>query len=121
MPRLAPLLLALLTACEEVPVPAFHVEVEAPQAGVVAGTPALLRLLLTDALDDVPLEGAALEVVPWMPAHGHGVPDDVVVSERAAGWYMAEVTFTMPGDWELQIHIEHGGHDGDVTVPLQVP
>ncbi len=48
--------------------------------------------------------GAEITVVPWMPAHGHGVNEIPVITERGGGLYSAgNVMLIMAGHWELRI------------------
>ena len=90
------MLLALL-ACAQ---PELDVTVvsdpDPPIAGEVAST-----LTLTFS-DGTPVTGP-VEVVPWMPAHGHGISEDVVAEELEDGVYTTTFTYSMPGTWELQV------------------
>ena len=70
---------------------------EPPIAGEVT-----LSMVLTDPARDTSVAGAELSVVPYMPAHGHGIDGDVIVEERDDGLYQASWVFSMPGLWELE-------------------
>jgi len=61
--------------------------------------------------DDVPQGGCALEVKPFMPAHGHGANKDAVVTPAAEpGEYVVEpLDLFMPGLWEVRFTVECGG------------
>jgi YtkA-like len=51
----------------------------------------------------MPVDGLTLEVVPWMPAMGHGTSVVPVVSAAGRGIYVIdEVSLFMPGRWELR-------------------
>jgi hypothetical protein len=51
-----------------------------------------------------PVTGATLTVTPFMPAHQHGSPINVVVTEQADGTYdLNPVNLWMPGVWETTI------------------
>lgn len=89
-----------------------------PQPSVVGDN--RLELTLRDAQGD-PLEGATVEVSPWMPAHGHG-SKDVAAEESEAGHYGTdELHFNMPGVWELRIHVVSGETEGRLVATLEVP
>lgn len=57
-----------------------------------------------------PLEAAQLQVTPFMPAHDHGSPIQVVASAMPdAGQYKLEpVNLWMPGVWETTIRATAG-------------
>ena len=57
-----------------------------------------------------PLEGAQLQVTPFMPAHEHGSPIQVVATAMPdAGQYKLEpVNLWMPGVWETTIRATAG-------------
>jgi hypothetical protein len=63
-----------------------------------------------------PLVGAALEVRPWMPAHGHGgTVRPTVLAEDGGIYTIKNVLFYMAGHWELRSTI--GATDENVVVP----
>jgi hypothetical protein len=54
------------------------------------------------------LTGASVAVEPWMPAHGHGSPEEPVVEEASDGVYtVSNLVYSMPGHWEVRIDITH--------------
>ena len=60
--------------------------------------------------------GAKVDVVPWMPAMGHGVSEQAVVAEQGGGLYRAEnVVLSMGGRWELKVKVKKGAVE-DTTV-----
>lgn len=66
------------------------------------------EILLTvhDAETHEPKDGLTLTVEPWMPHHDHGSSAVPSVTAEGNGNYLVQnVVFTMPGDWELRIHI----------------
>ena len=65
-----------------------------------------------------PATGVTVGLVPWMPAHNHGIPQDVTVSEAGAGAYEATFAFSMPGSWELQLDLD--GEPGQDTARYEV-
>ena len=54
------------------------------------------------------LEGAQIEITPWMPEHGHGALWPPTVVEKGKGLYRAVIPLTMAGHWELRIRIQKG-------------
>jgi nitrogen fixation protein FixH len=68
-----------------------------------------------------PVEGASLEVKPWMPSHGHGSTETPVVSALGEGRYRATpVTFSMPGQWEVTILATSGTDKGEKKLSWNV-
>ena len=61
------------------------------------------------------LEGAQIEITPWMPEHGHGALWPPTVVEKGKGLYRAVIPLTMAGHWELRIRIQKGDRQ-DSTV-----
>lgn len=54
-------------------------------------------------LDGLAVDGATLEVEPWMATHGHGVSTSPTVEEVEAGHFeLKEVLLSMPGRWEIR-------------------
>ena len=50
--------------------------------------------------------GAALEVTPWMPEHGHGSSGVAVITEEADGNYKVDnIVFQMMGMWDLTVKV----------------
>lgn len=63
-----------------------------------------------------PLEGAAIEVIPFMPEHGHGTSRTAVVEELGEGVYEADpVNFNMLGVWDTTIEVEAGDVSDSVS------
>lgn len=61
------------------------------------------------------VEGAEIEITPWMPEHGHGTIWPPTITERGKGLYGAVIPLIMIGHWELRIRIRKGGIE-DSTV-----
>lgn len=64
---------------------------------------------------------AAFALEPWMPEHGHGIPDaPVVTAGDDANAFVATWIYSMPGYWEVQLDVtaDEGG-DG-VTLAWNV-
>jgi copper transport protein len=60
-------------------------------------------LLLSDANASTPITDASLEIRAWMPAHGHGVPEETDPAHVHEGIYEGQTQFTMPGAWQLNV------------------
>jgi hypothetical protein len=67
------------------------------------------------------VSGLALDVQPWMPAHGHGASVVPSITDEGDGRYVAKnVTLFMAGSWELRTTVS--GDPGESWVlPLEIP
>ena len=54
------------------------------------------------------VEGAKIEITPWMPEHNHGTMWPPKVTEKGKGLYQAIIPLTMGGHWELNFRIRKG-------------
>ncbi len=54
------------------------------------------------------IEGATIQITPWMPEHGHGSPWPPTVTEKGNGLYRAVIPIIMIGHWELKFTIRKG-------------
>ena len=80
-----------------------------------------VMLVEVDDAEGAPLAGAAVTLSSWMPAHGHGSPDETVVTETSPGHYRAApVTLHMPGTWEITVRAESGAEFGEVTLDWEI-
>ncbi|MEQ8953393.1 MAG: FixH family protein [Gammaproteobacteria bacterium] len=79
------------------------------------------EMRLTDAQGN-PVSGAAIAITGGMPLHDHGLPTlPSVTAEPRAGSYLLEgVRFHMPGQWQLDIRVEHGSHIESFTVEFDL-
>lgn len=80
-----------------------------------------LRFVVTRASDGAPASGLSLDVVPWMPAMGHGasVKPTVAPGAEAGTYIVSNVNLFMPGLWEIRTTI--GGETSDhVTAQFDV-
>jgi len=67
------------------------------------------------------MSGLGLEVVPWMPAHGHGTSVSPTITETAPGTFVATPLYLfMPGSWELRITIS-GTIDDTAKAAFEIP
>ncbi len=63
-----------------------------------------------------PVEGLAMQMVPFMPAMGHGSGSEPSSSDVGSGRYeFDDVLLTMPGVWELRTTID--GAQSDYVAP----
>lgn len=61
-------------------------------------------LLVVRDRDGAPVDGASIDVVPWMDSHGHGTSTTPAVTPQGNGRYwVRDVSLFMPGQWELRI------------------
>jgi len=64
-----------------------------------------------------PADGLGLDVLPWMPAHGHGTSAAALVTPQGDGRYLATPVYLyMAGHWELRTTIQ-GSDVTDTVVP----
>jgi len=80
-----------------------------------------VEFVVVDAMTGAPEPGLMLDVIPWMPAMGHGTSLTPSVSETAPGTYViTNVGLFMPGTWELRTSI--AGTVTDHAAPsFQIP
>ena len=79
-----------------------------------------VKLLIDDAVTHAPVDGLTLEIVPTMPAMGHGTSVVPQVTPQGAGVYIAtDVTIFMAGQWNLDIGMT-GTVTDHVTIPFDV-
>ena len=81
---------------------------------------AAFRFGFTDAAGS-PIDGLDVDVLPWMPAHGHGGSKRPTSTVTAPGVFLVDpVSFFMSGGWELRTTIG-GARNDAVTVHVDVP
>ncbi len=81
---------------------ALHIEVRtAPTQPPPRGT-CTIELFVTDTTGAA-RDGLTIDVVPWMPAMGHGASVKPTITARGNGRYvLTNVSLFMPGTWELR-------------------
>lgn len=88
----------------------FRIRVEPAGGAFVTGDNAVTIELRDDS--GRPVADATLEVVPWMPLHGHGISDRPLVSAGAKGRYtLRTLSLPMPGLWELRLAVRAGDRE----------
>lgn len=55
--------------------------------------------------DGAVIEGASIDAAPSMPDHPHGAPPGFSVESGAGLYTVAPITLTMPGLWEIALHV----------------
>lgn len=80
-----------------------------------------VELVISNAVSGAPEPGLSLDVLPWMPAMGHGAPLSPTVVEDPGGVYViGDVDFFMAGTWELRTSFS--GSVEDYAAPsFQIP
>jgi hypothetical protein len=73
-----------------------------------------ITLTITDK-NNKPVEGAIVEINPWMPEHQHGAMWTPQVSESGGGVYKSVVPLGMGGHWEFKIGISKDGAEDRVV------
>lgn len=85
----------------------FRVRLEPTDGAFMTGMNSAY-LLLEDP-DGARLAGATVEVIPWMPLHGHGINARPTVTDQGSGAYRVEnLDLPMAGMWELRMTIRRG-------------
>lgn len=106
---------------------------DAGAAGFMDGTQAVFRfqsvavgevvegannfsLVIKRKADDTGVAQAQVSVRVFMPAHAHDSPTTPVVTERGDGSYdVTNVSFSMPGDWEVTYAVAQAGQEDQAT------
>jgi hypothetical protein len=58
------------------------------------------------------MAGAGIEVTTWMPEHGHGSPEDVIVTDEGEGHYrFSNLVLHMKGLWEITVEVTAPGSE----------
>ncbi|MDB4934299.1 MAG: hypothetical protein JWP87_1271 [Labilithrix sp.] len=72
-----------------------------------------LRLVVSRISDGAPASGLDVDVVPWMPAMGHGasVKPSVQPGTEPGTYDVTNVNLFMPGLWEIRTTIGGSGSD----------
>jgi YtkA-like len=71
-----------------------------------------VRYVVTDIVTTQPVDGLSLDVVPWMPAMGHGTTVVPSVSPAGEGVYdLSNVYLYMAGQWQLRTTMSGGTSD----------
>jgi hypothetical protein len=79
----------------------------------------VMELIFTQVADGTPVDGLTLDIVPWMPAMGHGTSLTPEVTALGSGVYEVEdLDLFMAGTWQLRTTF---GTPADAAAPaLQI-
>lgn len=93
----------------------------APDAQPSRGVNAL-RLVVTKVADGTPAAGLAVDVVPWMPAMGHGasVKPSVTPGSEPGIYTVDNVNLFMPGLWEIRTTIGGAAQPDHATAQFEI-
>lgn len=71
--------------------------------------------------DGQPVVGLMIDVVPWMPAHGHGTSVRPVVGDTAPGVFVAQPIYLyMSGSWQLRVAVR-GALEDSAIASIEIP
>lgn len=93
----------------------------APDATPSRGVNAL-RLVVTKVADGTPASGLDVDIVPWMPAMGHGasVKPSVTPATDPGVYTVSNVNLFMPGLWEIRATIGGATPPDHATAQFEV-
>jgi len=75
-----------------------------------------MQLAISDVQTGEPAAGLQLQVLPWMPAMGHGTSIQPTLFESAPGIYQLDhLVLFMPGTWQIRTELQ--GVVSDHVVP----
>lgn len=79
--------------------------------------------LMSSGVAGNPVDGASLNVTPFMPAHQHGTPVPVQITPAGMpGWYqLSPVNLWMPGVWETTISATSGATTDSAVYKFCIP
>lgn len=88
----------------------YVMSVSFPEGTKVGPNPVVVTLhRMKDMMTFPGVDDATIEMVPEMPAHGHGSSNNVAPTLKAPGRYEGSVNFTMPGEWKTTFTLKAGG------------
>ncbi|MFZ9520725.1 MAG: hypothetical protein ACO3A4_09625 [Silvanigrellaceae bacterium] len=77
---------------------------------------------ITTPSGEVPSSLSVQKVFPFMKVHGHGAPDEQIVTEVVGNRIkVSKISFIMSGPWELHVQATVNGQSGEVEIPVVVP
>jgi hypothetical protein len=96
---------------------------DAVQIEIIDATPAepvrgdnAWTVLFTD-MSGMPLEDFAVDVVPWMPDHGHGTQEAPQITQRGAGEVQVDsMHLHMAGLWDVRFNVTPEGGASETVV-----
>lgn len=77
---------------------------------------------ITTTSGEVPSTLTVQKVFPFMKVHGHGAPDEQIVTEVVGNRIkVSKISFIMSGPWELHVQATVNGQSGEIEIPVVVP
>jgi hypothetical protein len=77
---------------------------------------------ITTPSGEVPSSLSVQKVFPFMKVHGHGAPEEQIVTEVVGNRIkVSKISFIMSGPWELHVQATVNGQSGEVEIPVVVP
>jgi len=97
----------------------LHVELRSVPDPMVRGEN-VGQLALTDG-NGQPVDGVTVEVLPWMPSHGHGTSQAVEITDQGGGVFIANPLYLfMAGEWQIQMKFQ-GAVDDTAMATVEIP
>jgi hypothetical protein len=97
----------------------LHVELRSVPDPMVRGQN-VAQLALTDGSGQ-PVDGVTVEVLPWMPSHGHGTSQAVEITDQGGGVFIANPLYLfMAGEWQIQMKFQ-GAVDDTAMATVEIP
>lgn len=98
---------------------ALHIELRSAPEPLVRGQN-VGQISVTDGAGQ-PVDGLSMELLPWMPSHGHGTSVKTVTTPAGVGVFIANPLYLfMAGQWELRMTFDGGVHD-TATAIVDIP
>jgi len=98
---------------------ALHVELRSVPDPLVRGQN-VGQLTLTDGSGQ-PAARVTVEVLPWMPSHGHGTSQAVEITDQGGGVFIANPLYLfMAGEWQIQMKFQ-GAIDDTAMATVEIP
>jgi hypothetical protein len=95
----------------------FTMTMYGPASGVAQGLNTV-EICVTNH-EAAPVDGLAIDLVPWMPSMGHGASAIPQIQPKGSGCYDAsDVALIMPGTWQLRTSLMP---TEEAVVTIEVP
>jgi hypothetical protein len=78
------------------------------------------QLTLTDG-NGQPIDGVTVQVLPFMPSHGHGTSEAVGITDQGGGVFIANPLYLfMAGEWQIQMKFQGAINDTAIAI-VEIP